>query len=68
MVILSFAAPENVYESSSAGALMVPAKVCPQLIGVWARTIRGNNRIANEIKTTMKNLNFDLGSIFQPSI
>ena len=49
-------------------ALMVPAKVCPQLIGVWARTIRGNNRIANEIKIKMKNLNFDLGSIFQPSI
>jgi hypothetical protein len=42
------------------------AKVCPQLIGVWARTIRGNNRIAIEIKIKMKNLNFDLGSIFQP--
>jgi hypothetical protein len=44
------------------------AKVCPQLIGVWARTIRGNNRIAIEIKMKIKNLNFDLGSIFQPSI
>jgi hypothetical protein len=67
IVIPSFAEPENVYESFSAGALMVPDKICPQLIGVWARTIRGNDRIAIGIKTKMKNLNFDLGIIFQPS-
>jgi hypothetical protein len=47
---------------------MVPAKVCPQSMGVWAQTIRGDKRIAPEIKTEIKDHALDFDVIFRSPI
>jgi hypothetical protein len=66
MVIPSLAEAAKAYESLSPAALIEADNVCPQLMGVWARTMRGNVRITLRIKVKIGSLDSNL--IFNPSI
>jgi hypothetical protein len=66
IVTTSLTAPVKLYWSISAGVLIDPAKVCPQSIGVWANTAKGNERIAPEIKIKIKDHSLDFDVIFGP--
>jgi hypothetical protein len=68
MVIPSLADAEKVYEFLCPAVLIEPDNVWPQSIGVWARTIKGDKRIAAEIKMKILKYNLDSDFIFQPSI
>jgi hypothetical protein len=68
MVIPSFADAEKVNESLSPVALIEAVNVCQQLIGVWARTIKGSKRIRPETKIRIPIRNLDLSDIFRSPI
>jgi hypothetical protein len=68
-VIRLFTDPEKVYESFSPAALIEADNVCPQLMGVAPRTMRGNIRIATEIRIRIADRNIDFFiTISRPSI